>query len=314
MNTKIGKLENVVLRELWKHEERGFSAWLEQNLDELGQEIGVTLSDPRREVRAGKFEVDLVAETENGGTAIIENQLEATNHDHLGKVVTYLSNLDAKIAVWICKESRAEHIRAIQWLNETTPDDIAFYLVQLSAFRIGDSDPAPLFTAIVRPSAVSKDIGKQKKEVAERHTMRQRFWTQLLARARSNKFMLHAARSPSRDHWLGAGAGIRSGVAFNYLIWMDEAGVELYIDTQNEVENKRIFDKLYSNHQAIESAFGGVIEWNRLEHRRACRVIHMIPGYGLKHDEALWPDIQARMVEAMTGLYNVLMPYLRNEV
>ena len=126
----IGKLEPVDLRELWKHEERGFSAWLEGNLETLSESIGVSLSDPHRELVAGSFQVDLVAEDENGDRVIVENQLEATDHDHLGKLLTYLTNVDAKAAIWISTAPRPEHIRAIQWLNETPPDDIT--AVQIS--------------------------------------------------------------------------------------------------------------------------------------------------------------------------------------
>jgi hypothetical protein len=111
----IGKFENVPIRELWKHEERGFSAWLELNLDVLSEAIGASLSEPRRELLAGDFQCDLVAEDENGDRVIVENQLEATNHDHLGKLITYLTNLDAKAAIWISTTPRPEHIRAVQW-------------------------------------------------------------------------------------------------------------------------------------------------------------------------------------------------------
>jgi hypothetical protein len=129
--SNIGRLEKVAIRELWQHEERDFSAWLEANLDVLSDKIGVSLSDPQRELPAGTFQVDLVAQDEGGDRVVIENQLEATDHDHLGKVLTYLTNLDAKTAIWITTAPRSEHIRAVQWLNETTPDNISFYLVRL---------------------------------------------------------------------------------------------------------------------------------------------------------------------------------------
>lgn len=307
----IGKLEPVPLRELWKHEERGFSAWLEQNLSELADELGVSLIDPRREVKAGKFEVDIVAETDSGATAVIENQLGPTDHDHLGKLLTYIANLDAKIAVWVTSDSRAEHIRAIQWLNETTPDDTAFYLVRLSAYRIGQSAPAPLFTTIVGPSAASKDMGKQKKEMAERHVLRYDFWKELLARAKARGLLLHAARAPSRDHWLGAGAGVRSGVSYNYLIWMDEAGVELYIDTGDHTENKRIFDSLYAQKAQIESAYGGPIVWERLDEKRASRIRCEVADQGVKTDVEQWPAVQDAMIDAMRRLSTALKEPLR---
>jgi hypothetical protein len=110
----IGKLISVDVRELWKHEERGFSAWLEGNLETLSEAIDISLSDPQRESLAGSFQVDLVAEDENGDRVIVENQLEPTDHEHLGKLLTYLTNIDAKAAIWISSDPRPEHIRAIQ--------------------------------------------------------------------------------------------------------------------------------------------------------------------------------------------------------
>src|SRR5262249_7568022 len=118
-NMSIGKLEKVDLRELWRHVERGFSAWLVDNLDALTEVLGFPLEEPRRDVPAGSFEVDVVAEDENSNLVVIENQLEATDHDHLGKVLTYLTNLDAKRAVWITRSPRPEHVKAVVWLNET---------------------------------------------------------------------------------------------------------------------------------------------------------------------------------------------------
>jgi hypothetical protein len=258
----------------------------------------------------GAFQVDLVAEDEDGDRVIIENQLEATDHDHLGKLLTYLTNLEAKAAVWITSAPRPEHIRAVQWLNETTPDDVAFYLVRLAAYRIAGSDPAPLFTVIVGPSPESKSFGKQKKELAERHILRLKFWEQLLARAKEKGVMLHAQRSPSKESWISAGAGVRSGVHFNYIIWMtDEAAVELYIDTGDKDENKRIFDTLHARRAEIEQAFTAPLSWERLDEKRGCRVRYVLKEGGLT-DEGKWPAIQDAMIAAMDKLSKALKPYL----
>lgn len=306
----VGKLEAVSLRDLWRHEERGFSAWLEANLGVLSEATGISMEDPERELWAGNFKVDLVAQTESGDRVIVENQLEQTNHDHLGKVLTYLTNLDAKVAIWIASDARPEHVRAIQWLNETTPDDIFFFLVRLSAFRIGDSQPAPLFTVIVGPSAETKGFGKQKKDDAERHLARLRFWEQLLALAKRRGVTVHAQRAPSRDSWLSAGAGVRSGVALTYLIWKtDEAGIELYIDTGTAEENKLIFDRLHVARSAIESAFGSELSWERMDHRRSSRIRKTFASGGIV-DESKWPTIQAEMVDGMSRFVSALRPYL----
>lgn len=308
--SNIGKLEAVSLRELWKHEERGFSAWLERNLDALSQAIGVSLSEPQRELPAGSFQVDLVAEDENNDRVIIENQLEPANHEHLGKLLTYLTNIDAKTAIWISSAPRPEHIRAIQWLNETTSDDIAFFLVRLAAYRIGSSEPAPLFTVIVGPSAESKSVGKQKKELAERHVLRLDFWAQLLSLARQKGVLIHAQRTPTKDNWISAGAGVRSGVSFNYVIFMaDGAAVELYIDTGDKDENKAIFDTLYAKKAEIEKAFGDSLSWERLDEKRASRIRSVLRQGGLL-DKAKWPAIQEAMVNAMDRLAKALRPHL----
>jgi hypothetical protein len=311
MMSRIGKLEPVPIRELWKHEERGFSAWLEENLDVLSEAIGVQLSDARRELLAGDYQCDLVAEDANGDRVIIENQLEATNHDHLGKVLTYLTNLDAKAAIWISTAPRPEHIRAIQWLNEITPDNIAFYLVRLAAYRISSlEDVAPLFTVIVGPSAEAKSFGKEKKELAERHILRLRFWEQLLEHAKQKGVLLHAQRSPTKDAYVSAGAGVQSGISFNYVVWMtDETAVELYIDTQEQKENKRIFDTLLEKRLEIEKSFGSALSWERLDGKRASRVRHVIKEGGLT-DESKWQIIQDVMIAAMDRLSKALKPYI----
>lgn len=310
--SSIGKLEPVPLRELWKHEEHGFSAWLETNLDVLSEALGVSLSDPQRELQVGTFQVDLVAEDDNGNRVIVENQLESTDHDHLGKLLTYLTNLDAKAAVWITSYPRPEHIRAVQWLNETTPDDIAFFLVRLAAYRIAGSDAAPLFTVIVTPSSESKSFGKQKKELAERHVARLSFWEKLLARAKERGVLLHAQRSPSKDMWISAGAGVRSGVSFNYLVWMtDETAVELYIDTGDKEENKHIFDALHAHKNEIEKAFGASLSWERLDAKRACRLRSVQTNGGLVGEEK-WPAIQDAMITAMDKLAKALKPHFAN--
>ena len=148
----IGKLEHVPLREIWRHEARDFSSLLFENCDVLSDQIGISIAPLEKEKSVGPFNVDIWAEDSNGGTVIIENQLEKTDHDHLGKLFTYMSNLDAKIGIWISSHPRNEHRTAITYLNEIAPADTAFYLVKLEAYRIGESQPAPLFTVEAGPS------------------------------------------------------------------------------------------------------------------------------------------------------------------
>ena len=157
----IGKLLEVDVRELWKHEQYDFSNWLakEANLEYLNDILGLTLTDVDKEVYVGPYRCDLVAKDETSGiTVIIENQLEGTNHDHLGKIITYASGLDAKFMVWIVKEAKEEHRAAIEWLNNNTNNDINFFLIEIHAYKIGDSDSAPKFAigALQRTALRSK--------------------------------------------------------------------------------------------------------------------------------------------------------------
>jgi len=191
----IGRLEPVPLRTLWPREDADFTHWLAENLDALAEQLNLGLTLEEEEARVGDFMVDLLAKTEDGRLVVIENQLERTDHDHLGKLLTYLTNFDAKIGVWICADPRPEHQRAIQWLNEVAPEDMAFYLVKVEAFRIGDSPPAPWFRIVAGPTPEVRAVGRQRKDLAEREILRQQFWTQLLERAR-NRTRLHARRKP----------------------------------------------------------------------------------------------------------------------
>jgi hypothetical protein len=182
--------------------------------------------------------------------------------------------------------------------------------LRLAAYRIGGSEPAPLFTVIVAPSAESKKIGEQKKQLAERHVLRLKFWDQLLSRAKEKGVLIHAQRTPTKDGWISAGAGVRSGVSFTYVIWMnDDAAVELYIDTGDREENKRIFDALHSRKGEIEQAFGSPLSWERLDEKRAARVRSVLQEGGLV-DDAKWPIIQDAMITAMDRLAKAVKPHL----
>lgn len=192
---KIGSLRRVSLREVWSHEALDFTPWLEENIDELNSVIDLSLSAVEREQSAGDFSVDLVAEDESGNPVIIENQLERSNHDHLGKLITYLTQIGATAAIWIVADPRPEHISAISWLNESSP--ASFYLLKLEAVRIGDSPPAPLLTLIVGSSETSQSVGETRREFTERHLLRRRFWTSLLEQAKGKHHCMPTSRPVS---------------------------------------------------------------------------------------------------------------------
>jgi hypothetical protein len=304
--SQIGKLDRVALREVWKHEAKDFTQWLQENIDVLNSALNLNLVNVDRERDTGDFSIDLVAEDDGGGTVIIENQLEKSNHDHLGKLVTYLTGMGARAAIWIVSDPRPEHVAAVAWLNESSSAD--FYMVKVEAVRIGNSPAAPLFTLIVGPSQETKEVGQTKKEIAERYSFRKRWWTMLVERA-AKVSKLHAHITPGQYSWLGTSSGIR-GLNFNYSVIQDECGAELYIDRGEAEENKSIFDQLYANQAAVEKAFGGPLSWERLEGKRACRIKFTREG-GYRSPEEDWSAIQDAIIDAMNRLEHAVRPYLK---
>ena len=305
----IGKIDRVPLREVWKNEARDFTTWLQENIDILNETLKLNLSSAEREKEAGKFSVDLVAEDDKGNPVVIENQLEKSNHDHLGKLITYLTALEAKTAIWIVSDPRPEHVNAISWLNESS--SASFYLLKIEAVSIGGSDPAPLLTLIVGPSEEAREAGEIKKEMAERHILRERFWTQLLDYAKT-KTKLHANIKPTPYNHLGTSAGKR-GLGLIYTITQHEVTVELYIDRGKEFEqqNAEIFDQLVESKDKIEEVFGEPLEWRRLKEKRACRIRKQIFQGGYRNDEERWPNIHKAMVDAMIRFEEAFRPHIQ---
>jgi hypothetical protein len=307
----IGRIRKVPLRTLWKKEDRDFTCWLEENIDYLNDLLESNLTVLSREEPVGPFKLDLFAEDVMGNKVIIENQLEKTDHDHLGKIITYLSNLQAQTAIWITSNPTNEHRKAIEWLNEFSPND--FYLIKVETIKIEpEVTPAPLFTIIEAPSQESKQLGEEKKKTAERYTIRKEFWTQLLEKAK-NKTRLHSSISPSMYSWIGTGAG-KSGIGYNYVITSKYGRVEIYLDRGKDFEepnvNKQRFDRLFENKEEIEKAFGDKLVWERLDHRRASRISYTYVGVGYR-DTNQWDSLQEKMIDAMIRLERAFKKYIK---
>lgn len=311
MKNKIEKLKKVSLREVWKNEAKDFTSWLFDNIETLAEELDMDLTAVEKEGKAGSFSVDIVAENENGQKVVIENQLEKTNHEHLGKILTYLANLDAKIAVWISSNPKQEHERAIEWLNEFGPG-ISFYLVKIEAYKIGDSNPAPKFSIIAGPSEESEVIGREKKEYAKRHVLRKEFWNRLLGKTKE-RTNLHANVTPNIYSWIGAGAG-KAGISYNYVITNKYGGCELYFDKGKEYENPNInkirFDQLYKHKSQIEKRFKGKLNWERLDNARASRISIKFSGVGLNNKDK-WDNLQDKMIDAMIRLESAFKDFIK---
>lgn len=301
----IGKLERVPLREVWNHEALDFTRWLLDNPEIVADAVGIPLINLARECSVGPFWADIVGSDPDGNVVVIENQLEKSNHDHLGKLITYVSALDAKVAIWIVSDPRPEHVGAITWLNETNL--CAFYLLKLETVRIGDSDAAPLLTLINGPSPETSRLGEAKKDAGERQGERTVFWAALLERSKS-RTRLFATISPGRYGLLQTGSGMR-GLVYQYLVWQHKSGLEFYIDrgTDREQDNLAIFEQLRAEKPAIEAAFCGELDFDPIDDSRACRIRRVFDG-GYRSPKEDWPVIQDRMIDAMIRLEGAMRP------
>ena len=142
----LGVIERVDLREVWPDEAQDFTPWLAENLDKLGEALGLDLEFQGREVSVGPFFLDILAhDVGNDRRVVIENQLDKTDYDHLGKLLTYAAGYDAGVVVWLTGDFRDEHRAALDWLNQRTEESLEFYGVEIGAVKIGNSAPAPLF-------------------------------------------------------------------------------------------------------------------------------------------------------------------------
>jgi len=246
MEKHLAKLNKVDLREVWGHEAIDFTNWLAQqeNLDLLSKEIGIDIKLIQTEAKIGSFSVDILAEEETSGQKIIiENQLEETNHDHLGKIITYASGYEANIIIWIVKDVREEHQKAIEWLNEHTDENINFFLIKIELWQIDNSNPAPKFEIIVQPNEWAKAIKTNQLdgELTETKLQQLEFWKKFrkYVEERDKRIRLQTPH-PSNCY------DIHIGISDCHIVLTVSSrenfiGCEIYINTNKRVLKKLIF-------------------------------------------------------------------------
>ena len=303
-----GKIQRVEIKDVWPHEAVDFTPWLQDNIDALNDALDLKLQNPEREQSTGNFSVDIVAEDENGDAVAIENQLGKSDHDHLGKLITYLSAFDAKTGIWIVGDARPEHVKAVGWLNESSPAN--FYLVKLEAIRIGESDPAALFTRITGPSVESRMVGAKKKEMADRDVIRQKYWATLLERSKK-KTRLFSSNLPAQGKFISTKSGV-AALAWAYMVEKHQTGVVLYIDggPDSDEKNQSILHQLMQEQSAVDDEFDCAVVWDPMDGSRACRIT-MTLDLGGYEDEEQWPEIQDATIDAMIRFEKALKPHIR---
>ena len=285
--TNLGTLKKITdLRSIWPHEALNFTPWVAENVDLLADAVGLEITVDETESSVGDFNVDIYAsETGTDRKIIIENQLEDTDHDHLGKLITYASGKGADVVIWVVKHAREEHKAAVEWLNNHTDDKIGFFLCEIKLFQIGDSQIAPAFTVVERPNDWTKEI---RKTASANSTQQQRleYWQAFndYAFTDANFSRIFNKRKPTTDHWMDFSIGSSAcHIAVSQIQKRKAVDVELYIN-----DDKELFKSLFAHKDEIEKNMEMELEWKELPERKASRIL--IEKTVDLDDRATWPE------------------------
>ena len=299
---ELGVIERVDLRDVWKNEAKNFTPWLAKNISKLGESLGMELEVEEIEAPVGTFALDiLVRDVESGRIVIIENQLELTDHDHLGKLITYAAGCEAGIIVWITEQFKEEHRQALDWLNHRSDDNTEFFGIQIELWKIGNSQPAPHLNLIVTPNEWQRETKRSLpgRKITAKDKKYQVFFQKLLDNLTEIDFCNARTAQPSFQCVFSSGFG----AMFRYKAGFTRTGnarVELYIDSGEKSRNKSIFDHISRSEDEIESLFGESLSWERLDKKRASRIATIRDG-NIDDEDSKLDDILRWMEEKLVA-------------
>ena len=314
MKKTLGTLEKVELREVWERENSDFTPWLagEENINILGQKIGLDLEVEAQEKSVGKFKADILCKDINTDNwVLIENQLEKTNHGHLGQLLTYATGLDAVTIVWIAASFNEEHKATLEWLNKITDENYNFFGLEIELYKIEDSKIAPNFKIVCQPDNWSQSISREAKrieqgEVSETKLKQYKFWTELGKELQTADTPLKLQKARPQ-HWtnLAVGkTGVRLAATFN--TQEERVSAQLYI-----VRDKSMFKALENDKDAIEKELGEKLSWQLLPEKAASRIALYRSNSDIENNDD-WKEMLSWLVEKLEKLRSVFSPRLKN--
>lgn len=292
----LGEIKKVQLRKIWKNEAYDFTPWLSEHLEEVSEAIGLELEFEDNEVSVGPFSADILArDVGNGKFVVIENQLEKTNHDHLGKCITYASVLDASAVIWIASSFTDEHKKALDWLNDHTSDDLGFYGLKVELWQIDNSQPAVRFNVICSPNEAVKQANKRKEqgELSDTRKKQLEFWTAFRDKL-SQTGRIRSLQTPRPQYWFDVALG-KSGISLSNIFNTNRnsVGIRVYIGNRNVDEWLPYFE---SKKEVIEDEIGAKLEWNPNPENRD-KIISLTKNFDLD-DQSKWDVALDWLVQA----------------
>ena len=294
----FGRLVDLAPREAWGHEAHAFTPWLAENIDRLAEAVGMELELTGQEVRVERFAADILArDPSDDSVVLIENQLEATDHTHLGQILTYLAGLDARTVIWITPEFREPHLSAVRWLNEHTAEGFSFFAVRLRVVRIGESAMAPVFEVMEKPNGWERRLAEARLDPsgAESRDLYERFWQYVAAcdpegKFRSTRAAYHFTKLPAQMRIVShIGAQARTFVENN-------------APTSSERNSEGAFEALDEQSESLAAVLKAHVRQGK---RRLCAV-----GPAVSGDQASWNPAADWMIQTCNRYLEVLTPVL----
>lgn len=272
----LGKLEKCRIRKEWP-KETDFSDWLfkKENIDLLTEALGLDeIQTNQREDSIGPFSSDITGETASGKSVVIENQLEPSNHDHLGKIITYGAGKDAEIIIWIVEEAREQHASAIAWLNNNLVPGKGFFLVEIELWRIGGSEMAPKFNIVEMPNEWAKvEKSSRIDEESLGAKLRLTFWQQFIEYAANDKSLLKEfpgthTKKTTADHYLALSKKNCKGFQMWAMVYTNGGmitGIGMWIALDDHQDR---YEEVLQKKDQIEKESGLTFEWPEIDNER----------------------------------------------
>lgn len=299
--TELGHYKKLSLHSLWKHEAKDFTPWLYDNLDMLSEVVGFPMLKPTKELHTDNFYVDIVAVTgdKDDKIIVIENQYGNSNHDHLGKLITYAAAKEAKYAIWIVETARAEHKQAIDLLNSAElKSKCRFFLIEASVFQIDDSKPVIHFQKVAEPDSLDDEAPS---------SVIHAWWQAFVAKAKERKLNSFAHLTPSKLHWMTCGAG-RRGVYYEVTITKRSVSVGIGLCRNGDTEwGNNCFEKLYPHRIEIEDVFGDDLDWDKMPENYLSRISKT---YGGGYESEKWEPLMDNAIDGLFKLEKAFAPFL----
>lgn len=316
----LGTLEKVPLRKVWNDEAASFTPWLAspENLKLLSDKLGIDLELEGIEKEVGPYSADILCrDTSDGSWVVIENQIEKTNHGHLGQVLTYAAGLGARTLVWIAAEFTEQHRSVLDWLNENTIDEVSVFGIEVEALRIGNSPPAVRFNVISKPNKWSKSTRSSvsREGVTIHRQLQHEFWTAFhdwLAKNDKKRIRLNR---PAYQNWLNSGIG-RSGMNLAVVIstWnsitnseIPEVRVELVLTSEHA---KQHFGQLEERKSEIQNLIDAPLTWHNLENSKSCKIY--VQKDGEFRQKQNWPELFEWLAKYLSVFRDALGPIVRD--